>query len=285
MRQACDDTTRWVWPRRAKPLARVRLFCFPYGGAGASVFRTWQSLLPPHIDVCPVQLPGRENRLSESPYTDVRHLCADLTEVLRPLLDVPFALFGHSLGAFIAFELARQLHEQDGLRPVHLFVSGQRSPRSRGPYAPIFQLPDGDFLGEVARRYNAVPDAVLQTPELLDVFLPLLRADFAMNDTYTCEAGEQVDCPITCFGSEADPESTEADLQAWREHTRNRFAVRMFEGGHFFIDTARSALLQAVADELIDQACHVQAAVGKADEVSAACGRQPAGYRRSANLG
>ncbi len=217
------------------------------------MFSRWQDLLPPHIDACPVQLPGRETRLLESPYTDVRRLGADLTGVLGPLLETPFALFGHSLGAFVAFELARQLRERGGPRPVHLFVSGQRAPHSRGPYPPIFQLPDADFLGEVARRYNAVPEVVLETPEILDAFLPLLRADFTMNDTYACAAGTPLDCPITSFGSEADPESTQRDLQGWREHTRNRFAVRMFDGGHFFIDTARSALLQTVADELIDQ--------------------------------
>ncbi len=248
------ETTRssgaWLSVRRAKPFARVRLFCFPYGGRGASLFRGWQEVLPAEVDVCPVQLPGRENRAREAPFTDVRQLAVELATALGPHLTLPFALFGHSLGAFVAFELARRLHEQNGPAPIHLFVSGQRAPHWPAPLPPIFHLPDEEFLDEVVRRYDAVPKIVRETPELRDMLLVLLRADFTMNDTYGYGEGARLTCPITCLGADGDPESREDDLRAWREHTGGRFEVRMFPGGHFFIESARTAVLGALAEDL-----------------------------------
>lgn len=245
-----SQTGAWIAPRRPKPAARIRLVCLPYAGGGASVFRTWQDGLPPEIDVCAVQLPGRENRLKEAPFSDLPTLVPVLADALQPDLDGPYALFGHSLGAFVAFELARTLAARGHHDPVHIFLSGQRAPQRPNPLPPVFELDDAEFLAELGRRYDAVPKAVLASPELMKMVLPLLRADFTMNDTYTWTGGQPLTSPITCFGATDDPESAEADLKGWAEHTRGAFSLRMFDGGHFFIQQARDAVLGAISTAL-----------------------------------
>lgn len=241
----------WVALARRNPLADLRLYCFPYGGAGASIFRAWAQSMPEAVEVCAVQLPGRENRLHEAPFTQVNRLVPELGQVLTPHLTHPFALFGHSLGAFIAFELARQLRAQNAQGPVHLFVSGQRAPQLPDSLPPIYHLPDSEFLAEIHRRYDAIPRAVLSSPLLMQVLLPLLRADFTMNDTYAYADDTPLDCPITCFGGQEDPETTNEQLSAWRQQTNGAFTLTMFPGGHFFLDNARTLLLQVIHDNLI----------------------------------
>lgn len=147
---------------RPNPQARVPLFCFPYwGGRGASIFRPWPQALPGAVEVCGVQLPGRENRIREAPFTKISEVVEKLAEVLRPCLALPFAFFSHSLGVFIGFELARQLCKQNAQGPIYLFVSGQRAPQIPGPFPHLYQLPDSEFIEQVHRRYDAIPQAVL----------------------------------------------------------------------------------------------------------------------------
>ena len=240
----------WVAMRPVKPFAWLRLFCFPYGGRGAALFRSWQGSLSPEVDVCAVQLPGRENRSREAPFTSVRDLSVELARELRPQFAPPFALFGHGVGALVAFELARRLREQGGPAPVHLFVSGQRPPHARPVLPPIYRMPDADLLDEVARRYDRMTAILLQIPEMRAMLLDVFRADFTMHDTYECEPGAPLACPITCLGAEEDPECAHDGLRGWREHTGARFAIRMFPGGHLFIESARAEVLAAVAGDL-----------------------------------
>jgi len=240
----------WIVLPRPNPRARLRLFCFPYGGAGASIFRAWPQSLPEAVEVCAVQLPGRETRLREEPFTDVPGVVRTLAQALAPRLTVPFAFFGHSLGAFIGFELARELRKQNAGVPIHMFVSGQRAPQIPAPLPPLYQLPDGEFIEAMQRRYNGIPAVVRQSVELMQVLLPLLRADFTMNDTYAYVDDRPLDCPISCFGGQQDPETTKETLAAWGRQTRGAFALKMFPGGHFFLESARALLLQALIDDL-----------------------------------
>ena len=244
---------RWVLPPRSEPPAALRLFCLPYAGGGASVFRDWPKLLPSQIAVYPVQLPGREAHVREKPFSQAGPLAQALAEHLQPYLDVPFALFGHSMGAVVAFELARQLRRHYRLTPTYLIVAGRRAPQLPNRETPIYQLPDAAFLEEVQRRYNAIPDVVRANPELLALFLPGLRGDFTLLDTYACTPEEPLACPVAALGGEKDPDVTADDLQAWRTQTSGPFTWNMLPGGHFFVNTARDQVVRVVTEALTKQ--------------------------------
>lgn len=239
----------WILYSRPNPRSRLRLFCFPYAGGGASIFRTWSQMLPTEIEVCAVQLPGRENRMSESPFLQLSSLVQALTKALQPYLTMPFAFFGHSMGALIGFELARQLRSQKSKIPVHLFVSASLAPQIKHRHEPIYQLPDAEFLQEL-HRLNGTAQGVLDNAELRQLMMPVLRADFTICDTYVYTPEEPLPCPISAFGGYQDSEVTFADLEAWHVQTSSSFKLHTFQGDHFFLRSAQAPLLQAVAHDL-----------------------------------
>lgn len=245
-----STTASWIQHTQQRQEGNLRLFCFPYAGGGASIFRTWSDILPRQIEVCPIQLPGRENRLLESPFTEIAALLDSLGQALLPYLDMPYALFGHSMGALISFELARYLRREQGLSPKHLFVSGCCAPQIRDVDLPIHQLPETAFLAEL-RSLKGTPEAVLQNAELVRLLLPGLRADFAMCETYHYTHEEPLACPISAFGGLQDGEVNRNNLAGWREQTQNSFKLRFFVGNHFFVNTARFSLLQALAQDIL----------------------------------
>lgn len=239
------------WVRRPAPSARprLRLFCFPYAGGGRSIYRAWGSDLWPGIEVCPVQLPGREDRSREQPFTDLPSLVCELERVLLPYLDVPFALFGHSMGALISFELARLLRRNHALEPAYLFVSGRRA--AQIPHSgPLFhQLPDSRLVEEL-RRLNGTPAEALGNARLMRQVLPILRADFTLCETYHHADEEPLACPIAAFGGLRDPMASHEEVAAWGRQTRGVFTLRLFPGDHFFIHSARSLLLYTLSQTL-----------------------------------
>ena len=239
----------WIAFRKPNLQARLRLFCFPYAGMGASIFRTWPDGLPAEVEVCPVEFPGRGTRLMETPFTQLLPLVQALTQALAPLLDKPFAFFGHSLGALVGFELARQLRRQSGVQPVRLFVSAARAPQIPHRDRPIHALPEGEFLAEL-RRLNGIPGKVLKEAELMQIMLPVLRADFAVYETYVYSTEPPLNCPISTFGGLQDHRVSRGDLEAWRNQTSGSFSLRMFPGDHFFWNTTQSLLLQVLSQEL-----------------------------------
>jgi medium-chain acyl-[acyl-carrier-protein] hydrolase len=239
----------WVKPSRPDSQARLRLFCFPYAGGGASAYYKWAELLPRQIELCPVQLPGREMRIAEPPFARLGPLVEAVASALLPTLSSPFALFGHSMGALVSFELARYLRRQYKLSPVHLFVSGLSAPSLRRLRPPIHEAPDAEFLAEIT-RLNGTPKEVLDHAELRDLMLPLLRADFAVCETYEFGVENPLPCPLSAYGGLADEESVRDRLEPWREHTSGVFALRMFPGDHFFLQSARLPLLRAMVLEL-----------------------------------
>jgi len=239
----------WIAYRKPNPQARLRLFCFPYVGSGASIFRTWPSGLPAHIEVCPVQFPGREMRLMETPFTRLAPLVETLAQVLGPVLDKPFAFFGHSLGALISFELARQLRRSSGIQPVRLLVSANRAPHVPPRFRPIHDLPEAEFLLEL-RRLNGIPRKVLEHAEIMQIMLPILRADFSVYETYVYSTEPPLDCFISSFGGLQDPRVSRGDLEAWGDQTSTSFSLRMFPGDHFYLNTAQPLLLDALSQEL-----------------------------------
>jgi acyl transferase domain-containing protein/surfactin synthase thioesterase subunit len=240
----------WTTYPRPNPQARMRLFCFPYAGGGASIFRHWVDAMPREIELCPIQLPGREERLQETPFTDLSSLVEALIPLLHPHLHTSFALFGHSMGAMIGYEVARQLQMQHDLTPAHLFISSRSAPQLVNTDAPLRDLPAAAFIDELQRLYGAVPDVIRQSPDLQDVFLPILRADVTLLETYTYTPGEPLNCPVTVFGAEQDRGVTREALAAWRDHTRGAFTQHMFPGDHFYINHTWEALIHMIMQAL-----------------------------------
>ncbi|MEM7048006.1 MAG: thioesterase domain-containing protein [Acidobacteriota bacterium] len=241
----------WFSHRQPRPQAEVRLFCFPYAGGGASIFRLWPQELPAAIDVCPVQLPGRENRIQESPYRSVEPLVEDFGERHRSwFTDLPFAFFGHSMGTLIAFELSRWLRRQQLPAPRHLFMSAHRAPHQPLREEAIHDLPPEEFRDRL-RRLNGTPEEVLQHPELMELLEPVLRADFALNETYRCAPDAALDIPMSAFGGVTDGDVTADDLEAWRQHTRGAFSSRQFPGDHFFLHGPEGANLRRLVVETL----------------------------------
>ena len=239
----------WTRVVRPRPAARLRLICLPWAGGGASGYRDWPSHLPDDVEVVAVQLPGREARFAEPPVSSMEPLVARLAAGVLGQLDRPFALFGHSMGALIAFELARRLRSM-GRDPVRLLVAGSRAPhlpsrRARDRHT----LPDQEFVSTV-RELGGMPPEVLGSPDLLDLVLPALRADFALVETHTHGAGPVLHCPISAFGGVEDDDVGRDDLAAWSRHTTGPFRSHLLPGGHFFVHSSRESLLRIVATEV-----------------------------------
>jgi medium-chain acyl-[acyl-carrier-protein] hydrolase len=239
-----------LWVKNLNSQSSFRIFCFPYAGGGASIFRTWQDILPSDITVCPVQLPGRENRLAEPPFTRISLLVRGLVHALRPFLNCPFAFFGYSMGALISFELARQLRRQKAPEPIYLFVSAQQAPHLPDLAPPLHQLPDADLVDQL-RSLNGTPEAILQDTELMRIMLPTLRTDLGMCETYIYQEEDPLACPISVFGGRQDTEVNYNSLAAWRDQTCNIFTLRLFPGDHFFIKDSQASLLEAIVHDLI----------------------------------
>ena len=241
----------WIQCLKPNPSAKLRLFCFPFAGSGASMYRDWGQVLPNFVEVCAVKLPGREGRLQESPYYQLPRLIEQLSLALRSWLDLPFAIFGHSLGALLGFEFARWIQHNQRVEPIHLFVSGCRAPQKPNPHPSLHRLPDREFLDRVCQQYRGIPTVVLREPELLDVVLPALRADFVLVDTYKYRPTSPFHCRISSYGGTNDSTVSETDLEAWREQTLGTFNSEMFTGSHLFIqDGAKGKLLETVSLEL-----------------------------------
>lgn len=233
----------------AGPPQRLRLICLPHAGGGASGYREWPSYLPDHVEVLPVQLPGRENRFLEPAIDSMELLVGRLLEELSGYLDRPFAFFGHSMGALLAFEMTRRLCPR-GIEPVHLFASGCRAPhlpRSRSPDRHV--LPDREFMAAV-RALNGIPPEIAENHDLMDLVLPTLRSDFKLVETYGFRPRRPVRCPVSAFGGLQDKEVTRDDLEAWSRHTTGRFRVHLLPGDHFFVTSSRTSLLRLVTREL-----------------------------------
>ena len=245
-----DASKSWIVRPKVKlqtPL--LRLFCLPYAGGSASMFYTWSTRLPAEVEVCAVQLPGRERRLNESPFTCLPPLVQALASALQPYLDVPFAIFGHSTGAIVSFELIRQLRREKAPAPQYLFVSARRAPQLPATEPPIHQLPDAAFI-EKLRRYQGTPEAILRDEKIMEIVMPTLRADLALNETYVYNSEPPIDCPISAFGGLQDREVSRDDLSLWRDQTTSHFTLQMFPGNHFFLHSEVEALLSVISQDL-----------------------------------
>lgn len=239
----------WIAHARPNREGRLRLFCFPYAGGSAAIYRAWADRLPPEVEVLPVELPGRASRFREPLLKSIPEVVEKAAEALLPLFDRPVALFGHSMGAVIAFEMARYLRRHERAAPRWLFVSGRRAPHLPELDEPMWDLPDEEFMVRL-RDLNGTPEEALQHPELMQMMQPLLRADFQVVETYELTPEEPLSCPVSALGGLADEDVSREDLAAWSRHTTGPFSLRMFQGDHFFLNKVQSQLLQAVAQDL-----------------------------------
>lgn len=240
--------TPWIAYSQSNHQAKLRLFCFPYAGGSAMVFRNWQDAFPSDVEICPVQLPGRGTRLMEVPFTQIYPLVEAAARNLLPYLDKPFAFFGHSLGALISFELARYLRREYRKNPVHLFASARQAPHIPDP-SPMHALSEQELLHEL-QRLNGTPKEVLENSEMMQLLMPIVRADLAIDEVYVCTSEAPLECPITVFGGLQDPETSPDILEAWKQHTNTFFSLQMFPGDHFFLNTSQSLLLQSLSTKL-----------------------------------
>lgn len=227
----------------------LRLCCFPYAGGGTSVFRNWAAYMPAGVAVVSARLPGRESRTSEKPIEKIEEMVERMAGALRCCLDRPFAFFGHSMGAMIAFELARYLRRHKLPMPVTLLVAGARAPQFRRAHVPPPAPTDEEFLHEL-RQLGGVPREILDNEDLLRFLLPALKADSALGRAYVYRDEPPLDVAIRAYVGRGDERLPPAVVQAWSEQTTASFAMREFPGGHFFIHTAEEEFLTALREDL-----------------------------------
>lgn len=254
---------QWIqWPER-KPEARLRMFCIPCAGRGASVFNGWGALLPRTVEVALVQPPGREARIAQPAFTRVGPLVEALFDAMAEHLDRRYVIFGHSMGALVAFELTRRIRRVNAPGPSALLLAGARAPHLPRPWPPIHHLPQAQFV-EALARFQGTPPETLSSPALLDLLMPMLRADFAACETYVHATEAPLACPIRVFGGRQDEDVSLDDLNAWRQHTTADAVARLLPGNHFFVYAAASGLLPLLAQELeqIARAVSPQAPTG-----------------------
>src|SRR5665213_3064565 len=235
-----------------RPQAPLRLFCFHHAGVGASAFRGWAQHLTAetNVEVCLVQLPGREGSFQQPVVSSMAQAVATVIEKMHPLLDRPFAFYGHSLGARIAFESTLNLRRRFKLQPIHLFVGASPAPQLPWRHAAVRDLQENDLIDEIQRRYGPLPREVLADAEMRALVLPILRADFGIIETYIYSPDTPLDCGITAFGGIHDPMVPLSSLEAWRQQTSGRFRIQMMDGNHLFLRSCRVQLLAAIASEL-----------------------------------
>jgi surfactin synthase thioesterase subunit len=238
------------WLPALRPASSApRLFCLPYAGGGASMFAPWPVAAAGRLDICPVHLPGRESRITETAFTNVDALVAAFVDRLVPHLDHPYAFFGHSMGALIAFETTRELRRRALPPPIRIVASAFRGPHLPERFPDRRALGDDAFIAEL-RRLAGTPDEVVADEEMMALLLPGLRADVTLCETYVHRDEDPLDVPLTVFGGAEDARVSREELEGWRRHTRAGMDLQLFPGHHFFLKSSRAAVVAAIADRL-----------------------------------
>lgn len=227
----------------------MRLFCFSYAGGSAASYYSWQAALDPAIEVCAIALPGRGARLGEPPVRSLALLVETLARIIGRERDLPFAFFGHSLGALVAFEVARHCQRNGAPMPERLFLSGSAAPPNRPLSRRLHELDDASLIAAL-RQYNGAPAAVLDEPELMALMLPTVRADFALAADYAYQREPALAVPLSVYGGEHDQHVCFDGLKQWRHETTGPTSLHCFPGDHFFIQSARQAVLAQLKSEL-----------------------------------
>jgi len=243
-------TSPWLI-RHSVPARPFRLYCFSYAGGNAATYRPWAATLDDYIELTAVQLPGRAERFGEAPISSLPTLLLELARELKRDASVPFAFFGHSVGALIAFELARHCHMNRLPTPQHLFLSGTTAPQYRDASRGLHKM-DDDGLISVLKDYNGTPPEILKHRELMELVLPTIRADFALSENYIYDPSPLLDIPLTVLAGKQDDYSSLTQVEAWKETTTNSCQVQWFDGDHFFIQSEQEAVIKLINSRLRD---------------------------------
>ena len=243
---------KWLKTYSKPERVGIRLFCFPFAGGSAPYFKTWSGLLPSFIQLSAIQYPGRGSRFGEPLIGDMDAMVTSIEANLDGHLEAPYAFFGHSMGAGIAYALSRRLQAK-GTGPEHLFVSGRNAPHL-GRKEQLHLLPDAVFSARL-KDMNGTPPEVLAHPELMELVLPMLRADFGLSETAKLGTDSQVTCPMTAFGGDDDRDYPATGIEAWSRYTSGDFQYHILAGDHFFIDHSKSELLGRIGQALAGYAC------------------------------
>lgn len=243
------SSSSWFIPMPPRSSARLRLFCFPYAGGGSATFRRWREMVPEVIELVAVQLPGREMRFDEPPMRDMAQLIEQLADAIAPHLDLPYATFGHSLGTLVSYELVLELQRRKLPLPRRMLMSGRGAPHVMRGGKDCDVLSDAEFIEEL-REMQGTPDEVLANAELMQMLLPTLRADFSLARNYLREEPALLPCGLSVYGGLSDSGVSRASLSDWQSYTNEDITLRMFPGGHFFVDSAPHLLLHALVRDL-----------------------------------
>lgn len=242
--EASRPANPWIVCTCAQAHPGLRLFCLPYAGGAASVYRDWHNAFGPNVEVSAVQLPGRENRLREPPIDQMALMIDRLEVALTPYMDAPYAFYGHSLGALLAYELTHRLVERGRRLPERLIAAGHRAPHLPWHKDVMHTQPDAGLIDGL-RRYGGTSEAVLGNPELMALLLPVIRADLKLTEAYAYTERTPLDVPIIAIGANHDNEVEPEQVAAWERHTRGPFTLHMLDGDHFFVDAARELLVRS----------------------------------------
>ena len=240
---------KWFFCKKPKPQASMRLFCFPFGGGGASVFHDWPDAMGNEIEIRALQLPGRETRFREPREKDVNNVIKNIVQALEAYQDKPFAIFGYSLGSLLAFEVCRELRKQNMKMPMHLFIAALSAPQLPTPHPPISSLADREFIQKVEYYYQPQGEA-WNNLELREFLLPVLKDDIALYESYVYREEAPLTCPIDVYAGDKDRATPVESTQYWSEQTNSELKQHVFQGGHFFIDNAVDEIKNLVSNSL-----------------------------------
>lgn len=241
----------WFIRFKRNPEASIRLFCFHCAGGSASEFRNWPAQFPGNVELLAIQLPGREGRVKEAFISRLDDLVRGVIEAMTPLLDKPYAIFGHSFGTLGAFEVIRELRRRKLAQPFLFVPAGRQPPHMKSKKAPIARLPVDEFVVELRKKYGDHIGHVLESAELREAFVPQIHADFALSESYRFRAEPPLDCPIVALAGFEEDELEPDDLNAWSMHTNARFHSRRFPGDHFFIRKSQAQVIEAIRQEIV----------------------------------
>ena len=239
----------WFHVQHRNPSAALRLFCFPYAGGDIGIYRDWFKSLPAFVEVVAVQYPGRGIRFGEALVSSCDGMVSALSQHRAHFLEKPFAFFGHSSGALVSFELARELHRKGGARQVHHFISGRRALHLPRPGIVLHSLPDDEFIAELV-RFGGTSSELLSRPEIMEVFLPILRADFAIGENFEYAGPDRLCANASLLFGEADAGFSSGDLDSWNELIQGDVDSFGCAGGHFFVNSHRAEVLRFVRSKL-----------------------------------
>ena len=241
--------SKWFLISRPKPLARYRLFCFPYAGGSASAYLAWEDLLPPQIELVGIQAPGRANRLDESLLTSVLQHAEQLASAIPPMLDRPYLTYGHSMGSAVSFELLHLLKERSLPLPHRFIGAARQAPHIPRRIAPFYDYPLEEFVIEL-KRFGGTPDIVLQNAELMEMLVPMLRTELRAAYAYHRDPDIKLECDVSVFGGARDEIVLTDELPGWQDHFHKPMDFRLFEGAHFFLEDNKEQVVSAICESI-----------------------------------